>query len=98
MPAYLVVTALVRDPAAVAAYQQRLDALGLHAAHGGRTLLRGRAAVPLEAWDGRAIVVSEFPDRAAAEAFWNDPRYQAEVKPMRAGAGTFHVAIFDGLA
>ncbi|MFN3370540.1 MAG: DUF1330 domain-containing protein [Sphingomonadaceae bacterium] len=97
MPAYLVVTATVSEPAAMAAYQQRLDALGLYAAHGGRTLLRGRAAVPLEDWDGRAVVVSEFPDRAAAQAFWDDPRYQQEVKPLRAGAGAFHVAIFDGL-
>lgn len=97
MPAYLVVTATVRDPAAMAAYQKRLADLGLYAAHGGRTLVRGRAAVPLEDWDGRAVVISEFPDRAAAEAFWADPRYQGEVKPLRAGAGDFHVAIFEGL-
>lgn len=98
MPAYLVVTASVSDPQAMAAYQQRLTELGLYAAHGGRTLVRGRAAVPLEDWDGRAIVVSEFPDRASAQAFWDDPRYQADVKPLRAAAGRFHVAIFDGVA
>ncbi|WP_448584959.1 DUF1330 domain-containing protein [Thermaurantiacus sp.] len=96
--AYLVVTANVTDPAAMKAYNEALARSGLYGRHGGRYLIVGRAAVDLEAWDGRAVVVAEFPDRAAAEAFWNDPLYQQEIKPLRAGAGTFHVAIFEAAA
>jgi uncharacterized protein (DUF1330 family) len=95
--AYLVVTATVTDPARMKAYNEALARSGLYPKHGGRYLFVGRAAADLEAWDGRAVVVAEFPSRAAAEAFWNDPVYQRDVKPLRAGAGDFHVAIFDGL-
>ncbi len=98
MPAYLVVTAEIADPAPMAAYQKALADAGLYEAHGGRTLVRGRAAAGLEDWDGRAVVISEFPDRAAAEAFWASDIYQREIKPLRAGAGQFHVAIFEGLS
>jgi uncharacterized protein (DUF1330 family) len=94
MPAYLVVTATVTDPAKMGAYQQALSASGLYEAHGARYLVRGRAAVSLENWSGQAVVVAEFPNRAAVEAFWNDPAYEA-IKPLRAAAGTFHVALFD---
>lgn len=97
MPAYLVVTADITDPAPMGAYQKALTDAGLYAAHGGRTLVRGRAAADLEDWDGRAVVISEFPDRAAAEAFWQSEAYQRTIKPLRAGAGAFHIAIFEGL-
>lgn len=95
MRVYLVVSAEVADPARLGAYQAALGASGLYARHGGRYVVRGRAAVPLEDWDGRALVVAEFPDRASAEAFWWSPAYQEQIKPLREGAGTFHVAIFD---
>jgi uncharacterized protein (DUF1330 family) len=96
MPAYLVVTATVTDPQKMGAYQKALAESGLYAAHGGRYVVRGRPAADLENWDGRAVVIAEFPDRAAAEAFWTSDSYQREVKPLRAGAGEFHVAIFEG--
>jgi uncharacterized protein (DUF1330 family) len=98
MPAYLIVTATVSDPAAVARYQQELARLGLYERHGGQTLVRGRAADPLEDWAGQAVVVSRFPDLAAARAFWNDPDYQSRARPLRDRAGRFHVALFEGLA
>lgn len=93
--AYLVVTAVVRDPMAMVAYNRALAASGLYARHGGRYLVRGRPVVELEAWDGRAVVVAEFPSRAAAEAFWAEPEYQEQIKPLRKDAGDFHVAIFE---
>jgi uncharacterized protein (DUF1330 family) len=95
MPTYLVVTATITDPAPMIAYQKALAESGLYAAHGGRYLIRGRAAVDLENWDGRAVVVSMFPDRAAAEAFWHSDVYQRVVKPLREKAGSFHIALFD---
>ncbi len=95
--AYLVVTAAVTDREKMAAYTRALAGSGLYPRHGGRYLLAGRPVADLEAWDGRAVVVAEFPSVAAAQAFWNDPDYQERVKPLRAGAGDFHVAIFAGV-
>lgn len=95
-PCYLVVTATVTDRERMAAYTRALAESGLYAAHGGHYVLVGRPVADLENWDGRAVVVARFPDRAAAEAFWNSEAYQQQVKPLRAGAGDFHVALFEG--
>ena len=98
-PAYLLVTARVSDPAKMAAYARALAASGLYPRHGGQYLFIGKAATPLEDWPaGDSVVCAVFPNRASAEAFWADPEYQDVIKPLRAGAGDFHVAIFDGLA
>ncbi len=97
-PHYLVVTATVTDPAKMQAYNAKLAQTGLYAAHGGHYVLIGRPVAELENWDGRAVVVARFPSRAAAEAFWNSETYQREVKPLREGAGDFHVSIFAGAA
>ncbi len=96
-PAYLLVTARVGDRAKMAAYSTALAASGLYDRYGGRYLFLGQAAAPLEDWTGESIVCALFPSRAAAEAFWWDAQYQDEIKPLRAGAGEFHVAIFEGL-
>ena len=96
-PAYLLVTAQVSDGARMAAYARALAESGLYARHGGHYLFLGKAARPLEDWpEGTSIVCAQFPSRAAAEAFWFDAQYQDEVKPLRAGAGDFHIAIFEG--
>ena len=97
MPAYLLVTATVTDPVKMQAYNKALSASGLYPKHGGRYIFVGRAAADMENWDGKAAVCAEFPDRASAEAFWTSPEYQSDIKPLRDGAGTFHVAIFEGL-
>ena len=96
-PAYLLVTAQVSDPVRMAAYARALADSGLYPRHGGHYLFIGKAAAPLEDWPaGASAVCAWFPSRAAAEAFWADAQYQTEIKPLRAGAGTFHVAIFEG--
>jgi uncharacterized protein (DUF1330 family) len=94
--AYLVVSARVTDAAKMAAYARGLAESGLYARHGGRYVLIGRPLADLENWDGRSVVVAEFPNAEAVRAFWNDPEYQEKVKPLRAGAGEFHVALFEG--
>lgn len=95
---YLVVTASVTDPAKMQAYNAALKESGLYEAHGGHYVLIGRPVATLENWDGRAVVVAEFPSRESAEAFWWSDTYQKVVKPLREGAGDFHVAIFAGAA
>jgi uncharacterized protein (DUF1330 family) len=39
-------------------------------------------------------VISVWPNRAAALAFWTSPEY-AEVKTLRAGTGQFQVVLVD---
>lgn len=64
---------------------------------GGEYLLVGSDLLPLETDfpGGGGAVVSKWPDRAAALAFWNSPDY-AEVKKLRDGTGQFHVVLVDG--
>lgn len=94
-PAYLLVIARVTDRAKMAVYASALADSGLYARHGGRYRFIGPAAAALEDWRGESIVCAEFPSRAAARAFWDCDEYQSLVKPLRAGAGEFHVALFD---
>ena len=96
--AFLLVTARVSDPVKMAAYTRALAASGLYPRHGGRYLFVGKAAMALEDWPGDSVVCAIFPSRAAAQAFWDDPEDQQAIKPLRAGAGEFHVAIFDAPA
>ncbi len=97
-PAYLLVTAQVSDPVRMAAYARALAESGLYQRHGGHYLFLGKPATELEDWPaGGSAVGAWFPSRVAAESFWADAQYQTEIKPLRAGAGAFHVAIFEEL-
>ena len=85
MPAYMIVTARIADrDAFMAGYGAA--AAALVAKFGGRYLLRAPGAELLEGafGDGASVVVSEWPDKAAARAFWNSPDY-AEIRKLRAG-------------
>jgi uncharacterized protein (DUF1330 family) len=85
MPAYMIVVAQVADrDAFLKGYAAR--AAELIERFGGRYLLRAPGAELLEGdfGDGASVVVSEWPDRAAARAFWESPEY-AEAKRRRAG-------------
>ena len=96
-PAFLLVTAQVADREKMGAYARALAASGLYEAYGGAYDFIGQPAVTLEDWpQGMSAVCARFPSRAAAEAFWASAQYQDEIKPLRAGAGVFHVAIFEG--
>jgi uncharacterized protein (DUF1330 family) len=96
-PAYLLVTARVSDPVKMGAYARALAASGLYARYGGHYLFIGKPVAEMENWPaGQSIVCAHFPSRAAAEAFWTDAQYQNDIKPLRDGAGDFHIAIFEG--
>lgn len=97
-PAYLLVTAKVADRAKMAAYSKALAESGLYEKHGGRYLFAGPPTNPVEDWpQGQSAVLAVFPSRAAADAFWFSDIYQNDIKPLREGAGEFHVAIFEGI-
>jgi uncharacterized protein (DUF1330 family) len=85
MPAWMIVTAKIHDrDTFIAGYGAQASKLVEQ--FGGRYVVRGPGAEQLEGegWSGSSVVVSEWPSRAAALAFWNSPEY-AEAKLLRAG-------------
>ncbi len=95
---YMVVTGIVSDPVRMLTYAKALADSGLYPKHGGQYLALGQAAANFENWPaGQSCVIAEFPDLASAEAFWWSDQYQNEIKPLREGAGTFTVAVFNAV-
>lgn len=94
MPAYMIVTAQIHDrerflagygPAAAALVER----------FGGRYVLRAPGAVALEGGgEPVSVVISEWPDKHAALAFWNSPEY-AEAKRMREGIADCAVRLVE---
>lgn len=96
MPAYMIVTAAIRDrDAFIAGYGAA--AAALIPQFGGEYLLRGPGAECLEGsfGEGASMVISKWPDRAAIRAFWNSPEY-AEAKKLREGLADVQVLVIDG--
>lgn len=95
MPAYMIVTAKIADRDAF------INGYGTAAAKlveqfGGKYVMRGPGAELLEGdfGDGASMVISEWPDKAAAKAFWNSPEY-AEAKKLRAGIADCQVLLIE---
>ena len=79
MPAYMIVTAAIKDR------EQFIAGYGKAAAElvgkfGGESLLRGPGAECLEGdfGEGASMVISKWPDRASAKAFWDRPRWSSQ--------------------
>jgi uncharacterized protein (DUF1330 family) len=69
----------------------------LFAQHGGRYLVRGGPVEVLEgSYDGRRLIVFEFPSLEVIRMVWNSPKY-AEVKKLREGAGELDAWAVPGL-
>jgi uncharacterized protein (DUF1330 family) len=85
MPAYFFCTMKIHDPETYRKYTALTPAIV--ARHGGRFLTRGD---PITTHEGEAfedrMVLLEFPNRAAAEAWYNDPGYQDASKFRRAAS------------
>lgn len=94
MPAYIVVDALVTDPAAYEQYKKLSP--GAVAKHGGRFLARGGRTEVLEGgWQPNRVVILEFPDVAAARAFYDGPEYR-EAREARKDAADFNMILVEG--
>jgi uncharacterized protein (DUF1330 family) len=96
-PAYLLVQGHVTDREGFKAYSAALPPI--YRKYRGQYI----ALVPaplVEVVEGdpenRSVVIARFPSREDARAFWHSPEYE-EAKKLRAGKGTFYVAILDGL-
>lgn len=85
MAAYFFCTMTIHDPETYRKYTALTPAIV--ARHGGRFLTRGDLVTTHEGDTfGERMVLLEFPDRAAAEAWYNDPDYQEASRFRRASS------------
>lgn len=93
MAAYLVVDTLeVTDPAGLQEYGKGTGPLV--AKHGGKVLSRGEGMEALEGdWKPGRLVIIEFPDRAALEAWYNSAEYKPLIEKRQASAKANLVAV-----
>lgn len=95
MAVFMIIQARISDAQKFSAYTALVPALV--ARFGGRYRVLGGVTTVLEGqWPEVKTVVSEWPSRAAAEAFWASPEYRAALA-LREGAGEFNVVLIDGL-
>ena len=98
VPAYMIVTATISDrDAFLSGYGAQAGALVER--FGGRYLMRAPGAQVLEGdfGDGGSVVISEWPSREAALAFWNSPEY-GEVRALREGIAQCPVVLIEAPA
>ena len=95
MPAYMIVTASIKDrDKFISGYGATAGALVEK--FGGRYVLRGPGAELLEGefGDGASMVISEWPDKETAKKFWDSPEY-AEAKKLRADIADCQVLLIE---
>jgi len=94
-PCYMIVVADITDRQRfLEGYAQVVPALVEQ--FGGRYLVRGSGGEFLEgAWCASpSALVSRWPSRSAALAFWHSPEY-ARARTLREGTGRFQVLLLD---
>jgi uncharacterized protein (DUF1330 family) len=86
LPAYIIATAHVTDPARYQAYYERL--VGVMQRYGGEMLLNGKVKDVLEgdSAPGERVTVLQFPDESSARAYIGSVDYQ-DGKRLRQGGG-----------
>lgn len=95
MAGYVIVDVDVRDPEGYTAYTGQVPATV--AAYGGRFIVRGGPYETREGnWQPQRIVVLEFPDIAAARAWYDSPEYQAILPIRQANSHCNFLTIVDG--
>ena len=94
MASYVVATVHITDPASFAEYLKGIE--GLSVRFGGETVVRGQVSEVLEgdAPEGLRVIVSRYPDSAAAKAYLDSPEYQA-AKQHRVGAAEVNMLLLE---
>ena len=83
------------DPAVMVEYSSKVNATIER--YGGHKIVRSRDIAVIEGdWDPDQMTIIEFPDRAAAMAWYNSPEY-APLKAMRHGVSTANAIIVDSI-
>ena len=94
LAAYLVITAQIHDRAKLIEGYGRASA-ELTARFGGEYIIRAPGLDVLEGdHPGGSLVISRWPDKATALAFWNSPDY-AQVRKLREGIADCQVLIVE---
>ena len=95
MSAYIIVQATVTDWENFKRYTDIVPSL--IKGFGGEYIVMDGEPELLEGSDiSGSVVVSKWPDKQTAKAFWNSGRYQEAIR-LREGAGEFHVMLVDSL-
>lgn len=95
MAAHIVFTReRLRDAAVFASYGEKAG--GTPAGHVAKPLVASGANETLEGAPIEGAVIVEFPDMAAAKAWYNSPAYQEVVK-LRFASSDYRVFIAEGL-
>ena len=96
MPAYIIAQINVTNPDK---YQEYAKLAGpATQKYGGKFMVRGGAKTVLEGnIPYQRIVVTEFPDVAAAKRFYSSVEYQA-AREKRLGAADFNMMVVEGAA
>lgn len=95
MACYLIADITVHDPEAYKEYVRQVP--GFIEKHGGRYLARGGKVQTVEGnWLPERLIVLEFPSRAQAEAFINDPGY-APVAAIRHRVADTQLVLAEGI-
>jgi len=95
MAAYMIVDIDVHDSDQFEFYAKQVPRL--IAKHGGEYLVRGGEFEVIEgSWEPSRIVIFRFPDRAAINAFFDDPEYQPLLS-LRHSVSTSNILAVDGL-
>jgi len=88
MPAYLIAEHTITDAEKFEEYRVKVGPL--IARHGGRYITRGGSHVVLEShnavWQPGRVVIVEFPDMAALNAWYTSPDYQPLIALRQASA------------
>jgi len=95
MRAYMIILAKISDRETFISGYSKATA-PLVEKHGGKYIMRAPGGTLLEgAWgEGASVAISEWPNRAAIERFWNSPEY-AEAKALREGIADVQVLVID---
>lgn len=94
MTAYLVLDLSVNDFAGLQTYIAEIPAF--IAKHSGRYIVRGVEPTTIEGdWTPERLVIIEFPERAKAQAFLDDPDAQ-DLFAIRHAATTSKLLLADG--
>jgi uncharacterized protein (DUF1330 family) len=95
MTAYLMVEHTITDPVKFEEYRTKVGPI--IARHGGRYITKGGSHTVLEednaVWQPERVVIIEFPDMAALNAWYEDADYQPLIALRRASAGDMLITI-----
>lgn len=95
MAAYMICTMKVHDPVTFKKYSDHTPKTLTK--YGGRFLTRGDEVTTSEgAAFSERMVILEFPDRASAEAWYNDPEYQRLSEFRRAATTNGRMILQEG--